>query len=256
MSSASEPANENEHEPALPETARRYDHARWEGRRRFLRFLIRNIGFTLLARVESVEGLENVPKEGPAILMINHIAFVDSLVVLHLTPRHIVPLAKVEVYDYPLIGIFPRMWGVIPVRREEVDRRAIQGATDVLRAGEIILLAPEATRHTELHEGKVGVAYLASRTGAPIVPVAVEGTVGFPSLPFLPRWRGPGIQVKYGKAFRFRGDLGRPGREQLHQMTQEAMYRLAAMLPEHRRGVYADLSQATQETIEACPSAG
>jgi len=182
--------------------------------------------------------------------MFNHIAFVDSLVILHVTPRNVVPLAKVEVYDYPVIGIFPHLWEVIPVRREEVDRRAIQRALEVLKAGEIILLAPEATRHTELHEGKVGVAYLASRTNAPIVPVMVEGTPGFPSLPFLPRWRGPGIQVKFGKPFRFRGDLGRPSREQLNQMTQESMYRLAAMLPEERRGMYADLSQATQEMIE------
>ena len=229
----------------------RYNHARWERQRRFLRFLIRTIGFNFLAKLDRVEGLENLPKEGPAILLINHIAFIDSLVVLHTTPRNIVPLAKIEVYNYPVIGIFPRLWGVIPIRREEVDRRAVQQVLEVIRAGEIVLVAPEGTRGTQLSQGKEGIAYLASRSGAPIVPVAVEGTPGFPALRFLsPRWRGPGAVVRYGKPFRFRSEYRNSRREKLRQMTDEAMFVLASMLPEKRRGFYADLSKATQETIE------
>ena len=227
-----------------------YEHAHYESRRNFLRFLIRYIGFTVLVRLGSVQGLENVPRSGPAILMINHIAFADPFVVIHACPRNLVPLAKVESFDYPLVGIFPRIWGVIPVRREEFDRRAIQGALEVLAAGEMILVAPEAHRNPFLQQGKEGVAYLAARSGAPVVPVALDNTPGFPSLPFLPRWRGPRVQVQFGRPFRYRSDLGRPDRLRLRQMTDEAMYALAAMLPEHRRGYYADLSQATQETIE------
>jgi 1-acyl-sn-glycerol-3-phosphate acyltransferase len=230
-------------------TPARYDHSRWERRRRFLRFLIKVIGFNFLVRLDRVEGAENVPSKGPAILMINHIAFVDPIVVLHLLPRHIVPMAKIEVYNYPIVGIFPRMWGVVPVRREEVDRRAIQGALDVLRAGEIILVAPEATRSPQLQQGKEGVAYLASRSGAPIIPVAIEGSEGFPTLPFRKRWRGPGVQVRFGRPFYFRPGQERLRHDRLRLMTDEAMYILAAMLPEQRRGVYADLSQATQDTL-------
>ena len=233
-----------------PTRPARYDHSHWEQRRRFLRFLIKVIGFNFLVRLERVEGVENVPLTGPAILMINHIAFVDPIVVLHLLPRQIVPMAKVEVYEYPIVGIFPRMWGVIPVRREEVDRRAIQGALDVLRAGEIILVAPEATRSPQLQQGKEGVAYLASRSGAPIVPVAIEGTEGFPTLPYRKRWRGPGAQVTFGRPFCFQIGAERPRHERLRLMTDEAMYILAAMLPERRRGDYADLSKATQDTIK------
>ena len=232
------------------ESLGRYKHVHWERQRRFLRFLIRTIGFNLLARVDTVEGVENVPATGPAILMINHIAFIDPILVLHLLPRNIVPMAKIEVYNYPIIGIFPRLWGVVPVRREEIDRRAIQGALDVLRAGEIILVAPEATRSPQLQMGKEGVAYLATLTDAPVVPVAIDGTIGFPTFRLLPRWREPGAQVRFGKPFRFRTEGERPGREQLRKMTDEAMYILSGLLPEHRRGVYADLSLATQETIE------
>jgi 1-acyl-sn-glycerol-3-phosphate acyltransferase len=215
-----------------------------------MRFLLRKIGFTLFAKIDHVEGIEKVPSTGPAILMINHINFIDPFVVLNVLPRNIVPMAKIEVYSYPVVGIFPRIYGVIPVQREETDRRAVQGALDVLRAGEIILVAPEAHRSPQLRRGKEGIAYLATRANAPIVPVAIDGTIGFPSFRLLPRWREPGANVKFGNPFVFNNFNQRAGKEMLRIMTDEAMYILAAMLPEHRRGVYADLSLATQGTIE------
>ncbi len=234
------------------DTAEGYNHARLEPRRRFLRFLIRHIGFTLLAKLDHVEGIENIPARGPAILMINHIAFIDSIVVLNVMPRNIIPLAKIEVYEYPVVGIFPRLWEVIPVRREEVDRRAVKQVLQVLGAGEIVLMAPEGTRSPQLQRGKEGVAYMASRSDAPVIPVAVQGTEGFPALRFTAAWKEPGAVVKFGRPFRFRSEYRHAGRDQLRQMTDEALYILAAMLPIERRGVYADLSKATQETVEWC----
>ncbi len=228
-----------------------YDHARFAARRRALLWVLRKAAFPLLAKLDAVEGLENVPSQGPALLLINHIAFIDPIVVMHLVPRHIVPMAKIEVYDYPLIGVLPRMWGVIPVRRGEADRRALRMAIQVLEAGETVLIAPEGTRSPALQRGKVGVAFLASRTGAPVVPVAIEGTEGFPALRGTRRWRERGVQVRFGKPFRFRDDLfeKRPSRQQLRQMTDEAMCVLARLLPPHRRGVYADQMNRPLETI-------
>jgi 1-acyl-sn-glycerol-3-phosphate acyltransferase len=227
-----------------------YDHARYEPMRRFLRFLIRVIGFTLLAKLDHVEGLENVPTEGAAILMINHIAFIDPLAVMNVLPRNIVPMAKVEAYDLPIIGIFPRLWGVIPVRREAFDRRAVQHALSILSAGEIILVAPEATRSPQLQEGKEGVAYIAHRAGVPVVPVGIEGTPGFPAFRTSTRWKQEGVRIRFGRPFRFLPTPTRPDRELLRKMTEEAMYRLASLLPPNRRGVYANLSNASLETIE------
>jgi 1-acyl-sn-glycerol-3-phosphate acyltransferase len=206
----------------------------------------------MLAKIDKVEGLENIPEEGPGILMINHIAFIDPIVVLHVIHRNIVPLAKSEVYRYPVISIFPKLWGVIPVQREGFDRQAVQQVLDVLRAGEIVLVAPEGTRshNGQLARGKEGVAYLASRSGAPIIPVAVDGTVGFPALRYTGAWRNPGARVSFGRSFRYHSSLRRASRDQLRQMTDEAMYILATLLPEDRRGEYADLSLATHETIE------
>lgn len=227
-----------------------YIHTRWRARRRFLRFLMKIIAFTFLINLEQVEGLENIPKNGPALLFFNHIAFVDPIVMVYVVPRDIVPLAKIEVYDYPFIGVFPRMWGVIPVRRDEVDRRAVQRALEVLRAGEIMLVAPEGTRNTSLQPGKEGLAYLASRSGAPMVPVMIEGTPAFPALRFSRRWREAGVRIRFGRPFRYHSELRRAGGDQLRKMVDEAMYMLASMLPESRRGVYSDLSKATRETLE------
>jgi 1-acyl-sn-glycerol-3-phosphate acyltransferase len=227
-----------------------YDHSRFESRRRFLRFLLRTIGFTLLAKVDRVEGIEKVPATGPAILMINHINFIDPFIALTYLPRNIVPMAKIEVYSYPVVGIFPRIYGVIPVQREEFDRQAVQGAMEVLKAGEIILVAPEAHRGPQLRRGKEGIAYLATRADVPIVPVAIDGTIGFPAFRLSSRWREPGANVRFGDPFRFKHSGQRAGKELLRVMTDEAMYILASMLPEYRRGLYSDLSLATQETIE------
>jgi 1-acyl-sn-glycerol-3-phosphate acyltransferase len=226
-----------------------YEHSRYESRRRFLRFLIRTIGFTLLAKIDHVAGIEKVPAHGPAILMINHISYIDPFVVMNVLPRNIVPMAKIEVYSYPVVGIFPRLYGVIPVQREETDRRAVQGALDVLHAGEIILVAPEAHRGPSLRQAKEGIAYLATRANAPIVPVAIDGTIGFPTFRLSTRWKGPGASVNFGDPFRLVSSGRRAGREELRLMTDEAMYILASMLPEHRRGVYSDLSLATRTTI-------
>ncbi len=226
-----------------------YDHRRLEGRRKVLRWMLDNIGFRFLVKIDSVEGREHFPMVGPAIVMINHIAFVDPIVVLGRLPRNVVPLAKAEVYDYPLVGIFPKIWDVIPVHRGEVDRKAIRSALSVLRAGEVILMAPEGTRNPTLARGKEGLAYLAHHSDAPVVPVAIHGTQGFPSLS-LARWRQPGAQITIGRPFRFKRQARRPDRAALRRMTDEAMYVLAAMLPPELRGVYSDLGKATQETLE------
>lgn len=229
-----------------------YDHSRLEWKRNFLRFLLKYLGFPLLAKIDQVEGLDNIPGEGPALLMINHIAFIDPVVIVHLTPRNIVPLAKIEVYNEPVWGIFPRIWEVIPVRRAEVDRQAIQQVQRVLKAGEIVLIAPEGTRGPALQRGLEGVAYLASRNDVPVIPVAIEGTDGFPSPRFSARWKAPGARVKFGRPFKYLPEYRRADRETLRRMTDEAMYTLAGLLPPERRGVYADLSLSSNKTIEWC----
>lgn len=226
-----------------------YDHRRYEFRRRILKWLIRNFALRLLVKLDRVLGVENVPRDGPALLMINHIAFVDPIVVMGCMPRNVVPMAKIEAYRYPIIGIFPELWGAIPVRRGEGDRRALRLAMDVLEAGEIVLVAPEGTRSPALQSGKVGVAYLGYHTGTPVLPVAIEGTIGFPT-PYPIGWNKPGAVVSVGAPFRFKRQPRRPDRDMLRKMTDEAMSVLAAMLPFERRGAYGGAAGGTLDMLD------
>jgi 1-acyl-sn-glycerol-3-phosphate acyltransferase len=229
-----------------------YVHARYERNRRILRWMIDNIAWRFMARLDydRIGGLEYLPPAGPAILMINHIAFVDPIVVLGNLPRNVVPLAKAEVYRIPVWGIFPKIWNVIPVHRAELDRRALERALQVLAAGEVILLAPEATRHDALAEAREGVAYLGHKSGAPIIPVAIENTSGYPTLVGPWNRNKPRAYFRLGPPFRYKPVPGRLPRERLRLMTDEALYQLAALLPEHRRGHYANLDLASMDTIE------
>lgn len=230
--------------------SRPYIHAEYERVRRILRFWIK-VAAALLVKMGEFEGAERVPAEGPLLLYSNHISLIDPILIIHAVRRNIVPLAKVEAYDYPVIGIFPRLWHVITVQRGEVDRQALQACLAVLRAGEILWIAPEGTRRPALLEAKDGMAYLAACTGAPLMPVAVDGTRGFPALPFSKRWReGPPATLQFGRMFRFKPLENPRDRRMLAKMTREAMYILSAMLPPERRGAFSDLSQASEETIE------
>jgi len=227
-----------------------YRQEQIDRRRGFLRdTLLRGIGFRLLVDV-TVFDEQNVPDEGPALLVINHIAAIDPVVVVGVVRnRYVVPMSKIENTRHPVIGLIARAWGAYPVRRGEVDRRAIASTLELMRQGRAVLLAPEGTRHSSLGDAKHGMAYLATKGGATVVPVGVDGTDHFPGT--LLRLRRTPVTVRFGVPFRFRAS-GEPRvqRDTLHIMTQEAMYQLAALLPEHRRGVYHDLSQATTDTLQ------
>lgn len=227
-----------------------YRQEQIDRRRGFLRdVLMRHLGFGLLVKVTAIDA-QNIPDEGPLLLVMNHIAAIDPVVVVGaVRNRYVVPMSKVENTRHPVIGLLARAWGAYPVRRGEVDRRAIASTLELMRQGRAILLAPEGTRHPHLQEAKHGMAYLAAKGGAAVLPVGIEGTDRFPGT--LLRLRRTPVIVRFGVPFRFRTNgATRIERSELHAMTQEAMFQLAALLPEHRRGVYRDLSQATTDTLQ------
>jgi len=223
---------------------------RLDRRRKFLRdVLLRRIGFGLLVKVTAFD-TERIPSEGPLLVVMNHIAAIDPFVVTGaIQNRYVVPMSKVENTRHPIIGLMARAWGAYPVRRGEVDRRAIASTLELMRQGRAILLAPEGTRHPVLQEAKHGMAYLATKGNAAVLPVGVEGTDRFPAT-LLHLKRTP-VTVHFGTPFRFRTNgAARVARDDLHAMTQEAMYQLAALLPQARRGAYHDLTQATTHYLE------
>jgi 1-acyl-sn-glycerol-3-phosphate acyltransferase len=215
--------------------------------RRFLNFLLR-IAFKLLLNLELV-GLENVLSEGPLILMINHTSFLDPMVAGGMMPREVVAMSKVENFQDPILGIIVRLYGAFPVRRGEVDLQATRRALEVLRNGEVLLMAPEGTRSKEcrLQPGHDGMTFIAHRANAPVLPMAITGVKDFSSS--LKRLHCTDVKIVIGKPFRFRPDKKKVRRDVLHQMTEEAMYQLAAVLPPEYRGVYSDLDSATKRFL-------
>jgi 1-acyl-sn-glycerol-3-phosphate acyltransferase len=127
-----------------------------------------------------VNGLENVPADGPAILCPNHTSVIDSFMLPLVLPRRITYVGKSEYMDdWKTKYLFPAM-GMIPIDREggNASERALSAAARVLERGELFGIYPEGTRSRDglLHKGHTGPARLALRTGAPIVPVGMRGT--------------------------------------------------------------------------------
>jgi len=202
----------------------------------------------ILIRSE-VHGLQNVPDE-PFILMVNHCNFLDpGSAMVAILPRSVTLFTKAENLHIPVGGLLLRWYGVIPVHRGEADLRAVRLATEVLAQEDAILLvAPEGTRsyHGRLLPARNGLAFLAARTGVPVLPIGVSGVRDV--WVNVRRFRRTQVRVEIGHAFRFRVQ-GRVRKELLDQMTREAMYQLASLLPSEQWGAYSDLENATEDTL-------
>jgi 1-acyl-sn-glycerol-3-phosphate acyltransferase len=215
--------------------------------RRFCNCALRFL-FKVLLRLEIV-GLENVPPDGPLILMISHTNFLDPLLAGALMPREVVMMSKVENFGHPIMGVLVRLYGAFPVRRGEVDLWAIRRSLEVLDNGEVLLMAPEGTRsgHGRLQKGHDGMTFIALRADTPILPMAIIGGERFWA--HLSKLRRTPIRIVIGKVFRFSPGRERIRRATMSKMTEEAMYQLASLLPPERRGVYSDITSATEEYL-------
>jgi 1-acyl-sn-glycerol-3-phosphate acyltransferase len=215
--------------------------------KRFFNWWLR-LAYWLLLRLK-VEGVDYVPADGPVILMINHINFLDPFVVVASVPRPTTAMSKIENFSIPVFGWIFKLYGAIPVHRGEADRKALKQALDTLKEGTMLLIAPEGTRSPDrmLQPAHSGLAYIAHRSQATIVPVAITGTPGFAHN--VKRLRRTPVNIKLGKPFHLHAPSRRLERQTMTAMTTEAMYQLAALLPPEHRGVYADLDQATEHHI-------
>ena len=198
--------------------------------------LLLRFAYVALMRLE-VKGSQNVPQSGPVIVMINHVNFFDPVVVLAALGRPITPMAKVEAFEDWRIRPLVVTYGAIPVHRGAVDTAAIRSAVEVLDGGGMILISPEGTRSRTggLIQGQEGLAYLAVRTNAWVLPVGIVGT---PKLwPALKRLHRAHITFTLGQPFHLQA-TDKTKRAELSQLTDQAMRALAATLPEEMRGVY------------------
>jgi 1-acyl-sn-glycerol-3-phosphate acyltransferase len=201
-----------------------------------------------------VDGLENLPEEGPLIAMQNHMISIDTVIGAAFIDREIMGMSKVENYSNPVLSVLFKAYGTFPVRRGEVDRQALRTSLTVLKEGKILMAAPEGTRSRSntLQKGKDGLSYIAVKSGAPIIPVAIWGQEEFWNQ--LRRLRRTRVKVVFGRPFVLDPGAGKLTREQLTQMTHEMMYRIAALMPAEYRGYYGDLSAATEEYVRPVES--
>jgi 1-acyl-sn-glycerol-3-phosphate acyltransferase len=194
-------------------------------------------------------GWENIPRTGPVIMMINHIAFLDPMILTGFFPRYLISMSKAEAFEDKVIGPIIKIFDAFPVNRGAGDRQALRTAFDVLAAGLALLIAPEGHRSetTELGKAHDGLAYVAQRAHVPIVPVAISGTEQFKHN--IKRLKRTPITYRFGPPFYLEAGDERANGEVLKQMTDEAMYQLAALLPPEQRGLYANLDEATAQYV-------
>jgi 1-acyl-sn-glycerol-3-phosphate acyltransferase len=202
----------------------------------FMRGLTKIVTFFTMRT--TIHGMENFPKQGPALIVINHLGDADAVLVGASIPTTIEGMGKIELNDDWLVGRIFRAYGVIWVHRGRPDRRALRAALDALAQGRMVGLAPEGRQSLigGLEEGNEGAAFLAMKSGAPIVPVAMTGTENGNIYGHLKKWKRAPVTLTVGKPFFLREQADR--QKMLREGTRQIMESLANLLPESYRGNY------------------
>jgi len=212
-------------------------------RRRALRWVLRLMSrpaFGLLTNLE-IEGRENLPSEGPFLVVGNHFSFIDPAAIVRIARWPMEFLGGAEFPHAPaIVNFIPRMWGYYPLFRGTGSRDSLKVAEAILRQGGVLGIFPEGGNWAEvLRPARPGTAYLAVRTGVPLIPV---GLFGFTQVfPFKPGCRAK-VHIRIGKPFgpyEITG-RGRERRERLDQIGHEIMQQIANLLPQELRGHYSD----------------
>lgn len=208
---------------------------------RLARFLIRLV-FRLITRVK-VMGAEHIPASGGMVAVTNHVGRLDAGLPYCLIDREDIIMLVAEKYRQVavwrwLAGALDGVW----VDRFNADLAAVRACLRRLKAGGVLVIAPEGTRSPtgSLLPARSGAGFLAARSGMPILPTAVTGTEDAVVKARLKRLRRLDVEVRFGAAFllQARPDLDPQARLQAHD--DEIMCRIAALLPPERRGAYAD----------------
>lgn len=197
--------------------------------------------FKLFTRLE-IQGLDHIPTSGPTLFVSNHISHLDPPLILATIPRVVEFVTLSDLNTVPLTGHILRSYGVIWVRRDELDRDVLKQSLEVLAQGRALWLAPEAGRSptAALVAGRQGAAWLAAKSGAPIIPVGITGT--HQVVAAIQRLRRPTITITFGPPFIMSSGetMDAAGRRALLAAnTDTMMRRIAALLPPDYRGVYA-----------------
>lgn len=140
-------------------------------------------------------GTENVPREGPCILAVNHKSDLDPVIAGITCPRQLTFMAKSELFKNKLFGGLITKLGAFPVHRGVGDIGAVKAAFKIFKEGRVMLIFPEGGRvkKGKPHKAKPGVAMIAQKAGVPVIPVLIDGDY---------KWLGK-IVVRYGEPISF-----------------------------------------------------
>lgn len=207
--------------------------------------------FHLICRM-NVSELQKLPPRGPALLVSNHTTNIEGpAYYVFIQPRPATALGKRELWKHWYTRFFMELWDIIPVTRGQVDRRALTDAMRALDRKMIMGIAPEGTRSRSgvLGSGHPGVALLATRRPVPIYPVVHWGFLDLGRN--LRRLRRTTVTFRVGPPFRVRtAESARLSSAVLREITDEMMREMAKLLPERKRGAYADAVQIPPKHLE------
>ena len=207
--------------------------------RAFFRAFVKLLVFVTLR--PKISGLENFPKHGPAIIAFNHLGDADAILLFATLPfSPIEGIGKIELYDHWLVGPVFRAYGIIWVHRGQPDLKAIRAALNGLEQGRMISLAPEGRQSVTgaLEEGEQGAAFLALKSGAPIVPIALTGLENPNVFGHLKKWKRAPVSLTVGKPIFLQENLQGDRQQTIRDGTRQIMESLARLLPESYRGYY------------------
>ena len=192
--------------------------------------------FTLLTRWE-VKGKENIPHQGPVLVVANHLNLTDPPLLGISLGRKMMFMAKEELFRSRFSAYFVGGFGSFPVHRGKLDRKAMRQAQQVLADGLALVMFPEATRSksARLQPAFPGSALIAMHSGVPILPVGIIGTEGVKGIGWV--LRRPRITVNIGYPF-YLPSGGKLTKAGLAENTSFIMERIAELLPPQYRGVY------------------
>jgi len=186
-----------------------------------------------------VKGIENVPSQGPLLVVANHLNLVDPPLLGVSLGRKVIFMAKEELFRSRFLGYFVRSFGAFPVRRGQIHMKAFRQANQVLAEGSALAMFPEGTRskNARLQLAFPGSALIALSNNVPILPVGIAGTENIKGRTWL--LRRPQITVNIGHPFYPPPPRSELTKLELAELTNSIMEHIAELLPPEYRGNYA-----------------
>jgi 1-acyl-sn-glycerol-3-phosphate acyltransferase len=185
-----------------------------------------------------VRGRDNIPSQGPLIVVANHLNLIDPPLLGFSLGRRAMFMAKEELFRSKPASYFMGSLGAFPVSKGRLDRKALRRAMQVLADGLVLVIFPEGMRSRGGRLGAAfpGVALIAVRSGVPIIPVGITGTKKLKGVSWL--WRRPEVIVNIGLPFSLPPAGSKLTKVELLRLTDVIMGRIAELLPVEYRGHY------------------